>query len=203
MLYVDESRVLSETDPSTRQIHIGQGTFLEHCRLGAIFLGYDPEIHILPEGEYKISDIGKCPVAHIRLNNPADDKPGMHWYKSIALRATNRTAYHGQWMSEANFTDIVNSLGARFSTFRYVPEQEAREKHFPLLKKGFAVEMETRAKNEESRKWFRLSDRDIQTKVESGSPGVSGNAGNIASLVHPYSVKRLRESSNDHANRSK
>jgi hypothetical protein len=35
-LYVDPERLLPETDPPYRQIHIGQGTFLENLSLGSV-----------------------------------------------------------------------------------------------------------------------------------------------------------------------
>jgi len=48
LLYVDEQRILPVTDPPTRQIHIGQGTFLETLNLGANRLGYTTRIDLFP-----------------------------------------------------------------------------------------------------------------------------------------------------------
>ena len=43
-LYVDRQRLLPETDPPARQIHIGQGTFLENLELAARQHGYRANI---------------------------------------------------------------------------------------------------------------------------------------------------------------
>ena len=67
-LYVDEKRILSITDVPSRQIHIGQGTFLELLKIGAKQIGYDTEIKLLPDGDYKLEEIGKKPVAKIKLS---------------------------------------------------------------------------------------------------------------------------------------
>ena len=68
ILYVDEKRILPETDPPTRQIHISQGTFLELLKIGAKQIGYDTEIKLLPEGDYKIEETGKKSVAQVKLS---------------------------------------------------------------------------------------------------------------------------------------
>ena len=49
-LFVDEKRILPITDPPARQIHIGQGCFLELLKIGAKQIGYDADIKILAEG---------------------------------------------------------------------------------------------------------------------------------------------------------
>ena len=51
-LYVDQQRLLPETDPPARQIHISQGTFLENLKLAARQYGYRTEIKYFPKGEY-------------------------------------------------------------------------------------------------------------------------------------------------------
>lgn len=177
LLYVDENRTLPETDPTTRQIHIGQGAFLEHCRLGANAIGYRAEFKILPEGEYKVSNIGKYPTAHIALKKSTQREADSYLYQAIPERATNRTSYHGEWMGENLFNNIVASVNPRYADFHYVPENAARADHFPLLKSGFVIEMKTRAKSEESRKWFRLSDKEIRAKrdgITLQGNGISG-----------------------------
>ena len=51
-LYVDQQRLLPETDPPARQIYISQGTFLENLKLAAQQYGYRTNIIYFPKGEY-------------------------------------------------------------------------------------------------------------------------------------------------------
>jgi hypothetical protein len=55
LFYVDETRLLKETDPPARQIHIGCGSFLALLKIGAGNLGYSAQIDYLPEGSYGLS----------------------------------------------------------------------------------------------------------------------------------------------------
>ena len=67
LLFVDSKRILPETDPTTRQIHIGCGCFLETASIGMKQEGYTSQIGYFPEGEYEISEIGEFPVAKLSL----------------------------------------------------------------------------------------------------------------------------------------
>ena len=93
-LYVDEKRILPETDPSTRQIHIGQGTFLETLSIGATGLGYNSEVNYFPDGFYDLNEIGIKPVAHIKLTKSDKQNP-CSLYDSLSKRQTTRTEYSG------------------------------------------------------------------------------------------------------------
>src|SRR5262245_3624691 len=48
VLYLDEHRLLPVTDPSTREIHIGAGCFLESLATGMSGQGYVTNIELLP-----------------------------------------------------------------------------------------------------------------------------------------------------------
>ena len=50
-LYVDPERLLPETDPIHRQIHIGQGTFLETLSIAASGLGHRAIVEYFPQAE--------------------------------------------------------------------------------------------------------------------------------------------------------
>ena len=43
-------------------------TFLELLKVGANKLSYDAKIDLFPEGEYKIEDLGKKPIAKVSLH---------------------------------------------------------------------------------------------------------------------------------------
>ncbi|NJL13992.1 MAG: hypothetical protein HC913_13955 [Microscillaceae bacterium] len=58
LFYVDEQRLLPQTDPDTRQIHIGCvgcGCFIESLKIGMASLGYATAVHYFPEGHYQLA----------------------------------------------------------------------------------------------------------------------------------------------------
>jgi hypothetical protein len=61
VLYVDEARVLSATDPLTRQIHVGCGCFIETLSVGATSMGFGTTVESFPEGMYGRDKVGKKP----------------------------------------------------------------------------------------------------------------------------------------------
>ncbi len=77
LLYVDERRLLPETDPPARQIHIGCGCFIETLAVGMSAHGYATSVDYLPEGSHGRAEAGRKPVARITLREapagPADD----------------------------------------------------------------------------------------------------------------------------------
>jgi len=93
-LYADKSRLLPETDPFSRQVMIGQGTFLELLRIAAIEKGYDPEIDLFPGGipPQDRLDISESPIAVIRLKTaPNITKDPL--FSQILQRRSNKEKY--------------------------------------------------------------------------------------------------------------
>lgn len=159
LLYVDEKRLLKETDPPSRQIHIGQGTFLETLFLAAPLFGHVAEISLFPEGKYTDQDFGKKPVAKIILkkqNSPIVEDLA----HSISERRTIRSVYEGPDLGPGDAEAISKDANIRYSVLNFIPAKSSerlREKLFS------AMEMETYSfsKYEETRVWFRYDDEEI------------------------------------------
>ena len=66
-LYVDQQRLLPETDPPARQIHISQGAFLENLELSAHQHGYRTNINYFLMGEYGNVVVENRPVASVQV----------------------------------------------------------------------------------------------------------------------------------------
>jgi len=176
LLYVDQTRVLPETDPTTRQIHIAQGTFLAHTKLGANHIGYQAKWTLFPNGTYPIVRTGSKPVAHIKLTKRSAVR-SHYWYNNLAKRRTTRTPYFGPPITNEEFQLIVKASLSKKNKALLIDREEAIEKYYPLLKKSFTLEMNTYQKNEESRLWFRLTNKDIYSKrdgITLEGNGVSG-----------------------------
>ena len=97
-LYVDQQRLLPETDPFYRQIHIGQGTFLETLKIAGSGLGYRVKINYFPHGMYGNHEVDDKPVASIELikNSNINIDP---FFSQILKRHSNKREYNNQKIS--------------------------------------------------------------------------------------------------------
>ncbi|MCE9597561.1 MAG: hypothetical protein K8S54_06295 [Spirochaetia bacterium] len=169
LLYVDESRLLPVTDIPARQIHISQGTFLEVMRIGAEGIGYKSEIRLFPEGQYSSAEIGKKPVAHVKLKK--QDAITGPLFQAIKSRATNRTKYHGDLITVPDTESILKLAAPAYSSIRFILAEKMRP-YFELLCDSMNLESRNFKLADESRLWFRFSDSEIQDKRDGiGLPG--------------------------------
>jgi len=91
-LYVDQQRLLPETDPPARQIHIGHGTFLENLELAAGNFGYRAKIAYFPKGEYSNAVVENKPVASVTLSKD-DTNARDPLFDMILRRQSNKRNY--------------------------------------------------------------------------------------------------------------
>lgn len=161
-LFVDEKRILPITDPPARQIHIGQGCFLELLKIGAKQIGYDADIKILPEGEYKLEDIGKKPVAKVKLTPSKNNTNPL--YEFVKQRATNRAVYVGEFITGEEFSKLKELGKPENSELIGILGESAIMPYKDIFFEAMKLESLTYKTNEESRIWFRFNDREIQTK---------------------------------------
>ncbi|TGL60678.1 Acg family FMN-binding oxidoreductase [Leptospira sarikeiensis] len=175
LLFVDEKRLLKDTDPSFRQIHIGQGTFLENLSLGMQVLGYSSDILLFPDGKYTTSDIGKKPIAKIILNKQSDlIRNPLSGF--ITERVTRRSIYEGEDLTQDDFEKIRKDSAVLYSELKFV-QRAGSEKLIKQLIAAMQVETDTKNTYDESRIWFRYNDEEIG-KFKDGlslrATGVSG-----------------------------
>ena len=175
-LFVDEKRLLVHTDPPARQVHIGQGTFLEHLNLGARQMGYRADIKYFPAGEYGLYEIGQKPVARVELvkDNTVQPDP---LYKYIPLRATNRANYNGPAITRAEFQKIRGLVGPTHAKLNLIHKPAEMKSYGDLFFQAMALETETVKRADESRIWFRLTDEDIYGKRDGISLRGNGMSG--------------------------
>lgn len=169
LLYIDERRLLPATDPPARQIHIGAGCFVETLAVGMSAQSYRTDVEYLPEGPYGLAEVGRKPVARITLR-PDDSMTtdgSAHLAAAIRRRQTNRGAYRGPFLTDAEAGEIRARLartpaGSRVEVKTLAAPAEMR----PLLdifQRAMEIEMTTRHLYEETRIWFRYDERQRQT----------------------------------------
>ena len=172
--YADEKRLLPATDPTTRQIHIGCGCFLGAMRVGMSSKGYAADIHLLPEGEYGLRETGTKPVALVKLDTSknAEQDPLSGF---LQTRRTNRLAYSGYMISNADFQAILSATKPGYCAIRLVREDIAA--HLDIHYQGMEVESKTYATYEESRIWFRENDERIAQERDGINLPAGGTTG--------------------------
>ncbi|MBS2012718.1 MAG: hypothetical protein JST00_07525 [Deltaproteobacteria bacterium] len=180
--YVDRERLLPRTDPPARQIHIGCGCFAEAFALGASRLGHASRVELFPAGPYASdADIGHVPVARLSLSQaaPASPDPLADW---IEARQTSRLVYGGEPVGEAEIARVIADAGLRHARASLVPARALAE-HIALFDAAMTRETNTRATNEETRRWFRFDDDALATKRDGfgfAANGVTGIKGMFA-----------------------
>ena len=177
-LRVDASRLLPETDPPARQVHIGCGCFIEAFVLGASTLGWRAEVELFPEGTYESpSGVGTLPVARLRLAG-RHDAPPHPLAPLIFSRQTSRLVYSGGWVTQDVFARVLADAAIDRSHVRLITSQDLPP-YLEVLDRAMTVEFNTLATNEETRRWFRFSsdeaarERDGLTFEANGITGLS------------------------------
>jgi hypothetical protein len=108
-LYVDETRVLPQTDPYYRQIHIGQGTFLENLKIASTFFAYETKVKYFPKGIYDNKTLDKKPVALVQLTeNKSIVQDAL--FKHILTRHTNKREYEDKLIEQHLIKKINNAM---------------------------------------------------------------------------------------------
>ena len=179
--YVDETRLLRATDPPGRQIHIGCGCFLETLRLGASTVGYLAEYELLPQGEYPMEEAGLKPVALIKVAAAATNPLPLS--DSILSRQTNRSVYEGELITPVEFNSIATLTSAKHSELSFHSEPERLKEMIDILYAGMVVEANTHVTYDESRLWFRSSQKKIETKRDGINLRTDGTKGLLLAIM--------------------
>ncbi len=172
-LYVDLDRILPETDPTMRQVHMSQGCLLELTSVAAGELSMETRISLFPSGYSLPADAGKKPVARISLR-PSGKKDPL--YRTIAERRTVRSAYQGPAITPQEYGKLKSITTSKVAELRETQASDLNA-HLEFHFKGMKVELDNFPTAEESRKWFRIGDSEIYEKrdgISLASNGIQG-----------------------------
>ncbi len=176
-LYVDRDRLLPETDPPFRQAHVSQGTFLELLDIAARELGHRPEIALFPGGDYGDSVVEDRPVAAVRLvPDPGVAKDPL--FAQIPRRASNKRVYQGGRPLPAEALDaLAGAAGAGEHEVRVITDPDVRARLAEVCRSAMAIEVASRARGEETARWFRFDDAEVEAKRDGFGVAQSGRTG--------------------------
>lgn len=189
-LYVDDKILLPATDPTSRQIHMGAGCFIETLVIGATSLGFAASVNYFPEGYQSAVDFGNKPVAKIQLTPLQMEIDELANY--ITTRHTNRKAYEGTIISDLEFGKLYELTGPGHSRIRFINSE--LEPYIDILKRAFEIETRTYRTNEETRMLFRYSEKERAEK---------GDGLSIPQMGYTGLAKYFAEKSLDNGNPEK
>ena len=159
-------------DPLFRQAYVSQGTFIELFCIGASAAGHGVDVHLFPEGTEM-----DAPVASLTLTS-AVTTPADPLAPEVIRRRSNKRAYDDRPVPEHHLQTLAQIGGGEIYG-RWFQSQERTRELSELCAQAMAVEVRDRKRNEETARWFRLSDAEFARHKDgfglpqSGITGVS------------------------------
>ncbi|MDE3163735.1 MAG: nitroreductase family protein [Acidobacteriota bacterium] len=191
-LSVDRSRLLPATDPSARQIHISQGTFLELLDIAARQFGYAAEMRYFPDGEYSSDSIDDRRVAAITLGPDPSVAPDP-LFPEIRRRQTNRRRYNFAGpLSAAEWTAIQSAPRTKNLRWRVTADEAQRDAIAGICQDAMRIEVSSPARNRETAGWFRFSDPELRQNRDGFGLAQSGTEGIKKWIAETFVLDRER-----------
>ncbi|MCW8943727.1 MAG: twin-arginine translocation pathway signal protein [Sedimenticola sp.] len=189
-LYVDPERLLPATDPYYRQIHIGQGTFLETLSIAATGLGYEAKIDYFPEGMYANTELESKPVASIKLIN----RPGIPvdpLFGHLLTRHSNKQEYDNHPLNQEE-ADILHSFHGRENTNRLniISSPQAKKDFEQILTNAMQIEVGNSARDRETIEMFRFNEDEVKKYRDGFGVAQAGLTGIKKFVVENFLLSR-------------
>ena len=161
-LFVDPERLLPETDPYFRQIHIGQGAFLEILEIAASSFGYGVEIKYFPDGSYSNIEFSEKAIASINLVKSLEITIDP-LFSEILKRHSNKREYDNVPLTDTEINQLV-SFQTENSHYQIHFEQSSTSKIAleQFLTEAMNIETGNRSRDLETIKMFRFNDDEIK-----------------------------------------
>jgi hypothetical protein len=178
-LYVDQQRLLPETDPPARQIHIGQGTFLENLELAARQHGYRANIDYFPKGEYGNAVVEGKPVASVTLNKDASNTKDP-LFEMILKRQSNKRAYSETPLTADQFAGFRTAQIDPRLRLTISDDAAVKDELSEIMIEAMRTETASKSRDAETIAMFRFNDeersryRDGFGVAQSGMDGFKG-----------------------------
>jgi hypothetical protein len=189
-LYVDPKRLLSETDPVHRQIHIGQGTFLETLSIAATGLGFQADIDYFPQGTYSNTEWADKPVAGIRLIKNDGIKVDS-LFNSLLIRHSNKLEYNDYQLDKTEMA-TVRKAHATYSDYplTFQDSPSAKAVLVKTLTQAMQIEVGNKKRDMETIKMFRFNDDEIRQHRDGFGVAQAGLTGITKFIAEKFFLDR-------------
>lgn len=188
-LYIDQGRLLPETDPPARQIHIGHGTFLENLELAARHHGYRATIDYFPQGEYSNAVIEDKPVASIALQKDASLARDP-LFDAILRRQSNKRTYTETPLSSDQLQHLRRTLGDPRLALTVTDDADAKQQISEIMIEAMRIETSSSDRDAETIAMFRFSDSERARYRDGFGVAESGMSGLKRWVVETFFVSR-------------
>ena len=189
-LYIDPERLLPETDPIHRQIHIGQGTFLETLVIAASGLGYKANIDYFPEGMYANTELVDMPIASVNLVKQ-DSISKDPLFNSLLTRHSNKREYDDYQLSQ-NELDTLQKAHQAHSNYPLITHDSAKAKTqlVEILTEAMHIEVGNRQRDMETIEMFRFNDDEVKKYRDGFGVGQAGLSGFTKFIAETFFLSR-------------
>ncbi|BBB27439.1 Acg family FMN-binding oxidoreductase [Amphritea japonica] len=189
-LYVDPERLLPATDPFYRQIHIGQGTFLETLAIAASGLGHEASIDYFPQGMYSNTELLDKPVASIELI----ERPGITpdpLFAQLLIRHSNKREYDNRSLSQTE-TETLQSFHGKNNNhaLSIVSSAEAKQHFEQILTDAMQIEVGDKGRDHETIAMFRFNEDEVKQHRDGFSVAQAGLSGLKKVFVENFILSR-------------
>ena len=189
-LYIDPERLLPETDPVHRQIHIGQGTFLETLSIAATGLGYQAVIDYFPLGSYSNAELADKPVASIKLfkNEGIEVDP---LFSSLLTRHSNKREYNGYQLDKNEIATLQNTH-SMYSEYPLIFQSSPSAKAVLVktLTQAMQLEVGNKKRDMETVKMFRFNDDEVRQHRDGFGVSQAGLTGITKLIAETFFLDR-------------
>jgi hypothetical protein len=184
-LYVDTDRLLPETDPPARQIHISQGTFLESLKIAGAEFGYEVLIDYFPVGMYSNQVIENKPIAHIRLVRNASSKKDP-FFPYLKTRQSNKRNYNDRPLTDSLAKKIeISGTDDGFKSHVSI-SPDLIQALVPMLGESMAIETANSARHKETVDIFRFSEKEAEMSRDGFTVANNGITGFSRFIVESF-----------------
>lgn len=181
LLFVDERRLLPQTDPQSRQIMIGHGCFLEILRMAAAAEGWLAEAALFPRGEWTLDR----PVARVtfqRLARPEAET----LFAEVPRRRTVKAKFEARPLAGADAAALRAGFEGRGLSLSVADRPAEVDRLRRLAIAGSELEMSTHRTHKESIDVVRIG----ATEIAAHRDGISLKGPMIWALRQTGQLKR-------------
>ncbi|MFT5113647.1 MAG: hypothetical protein ACI8P9_002978 [Parasphingorhabdus sp.] len=191
-LYVDAERLLPETDPVHRQIHIGQGTFLETLSIAASGLGFKAIVEYFPEGMYSNTELIDKPVASVNLVKQYSlDKDPL--FDALLIRQSNKREYDAYQLSQ-NDIDQLQKKHQQYSEYPFTIDSspETKSQLVYTLTKAMQIEVSDKQRDLETIRMFRFNKDEVRQYRDGFGVAQAGLSGITKFVAETFFLDRMK-----------
>lgn len=162
LLYVDPERLLPQTDPIYRQIHIGQGAFIESLVIAASQFGVRAKVDYFPQGEYDNQTLEAKPVASVTLiSEPTIVADPLFQY--LITRQSTKTPYEAETVPKTQLTQLKAVSNSATFPIRFIDAADDNGRMSDFLTDSMRIEEHNASRSLETISMFRFNDEEFVT----------------------------------------